>query len=315
MKTLAARFRVATSMFLSGADQDQAELRLSSLKGALRFWWRALAWTRHNGDLSAIRQEESSLFGSSDTGQASVLMRLSQPADIDDCLGEQRASDWRGWRGYVGYGLVDKSARPRRAYIQPGCEFGLTLSARDDASLTAVRDALIAFGLLGNMGGRSRKGWGSVNLLELTDDRNGQLAWQAPSTVDELRARIDPLLTSDDDRWPDYTAVSAHTRVAIGPPESNPDEAHRYLAELYREAVRSTPGKAQREQYGLPRGERKADRRASPLLLHIHQLPNGQGVPVATFLPARFLENQETPDGEWQQIHRFLDGVVSGELP
>ena len=46
METIEATFKVVTPMFMSGADQSQAELRTASIKGALRFWWRALAWER-----------------------------------------------------------------------------------------------------------------------------------------------------------------------------------------------------------------------------------------------------------------------------
>ncbi|MFW5488745.1 MAG: RAMP superfamily CRISPR-associated protein [Desulfovibrio sp.] len=39
-------------------------MRISSIRGALRFWRRTWAWSRHNGDLSQIRKEESELVGS-----------------------------------------------------------------------------------------------------------------------------------------------------------------------------------------------------------------------------------------------------------
>ena len=33
---------IVTPLFLGGADPNKAELRAPSIKGALRFWWRAL---------------------------------------------------------------------------------------------------------------------------------------------------------------------------------------------------------------------------------------------------------------------------------
>ena len=38
-----ATYRIVTPMFCGGAEQ-QAEFRLASFKGVLRFWWRALMW-------------------------------------------------------------------------------------------------------------------------------------------------------------------------------------------------------------------------------------------------------------------------------
>ncbi len=71
-----ATYRVTTPMFCGGVNQQEAELRLPSFKGVLRFWWRALAWSRLQGDLKAIKREEDALFGSADGGQARVSMRL-----------------------------------------------------------------------------------------------------------------------------------------------------------------------------------------------------------------------------------------------
>ena len=49
-----ATYRVVTPIFCAGADQQLAELRIPSFKGVLRFWWRALAWSLFDGDLTEI---------------------------------------------------------------------------------------------------------------------------------------------------------------------------------------------------------------------------------------------------------------------
>jgi len=48
-------------MFLAGADGKTPELRAPSIKGAVRFWWRAM-----NGCLSIkdLKEKESEIFGS-----------------------------------------------------------------------------------------------------------------------------------------------------------------------------------------------------------------------------------------------------------
>jgi CRISPR-associated protein Cmr1 len=53
--TIQATFQVTTPLFCGGADGSSAELRPSSVKGVLRFWWRACAWSRFDGDLTRIR--------------------------------------------------------------------------------------------------------------------------------------------------------------------------------------------------------------------------------------------------------------------
>lgn len=88
---ITATYRVTIPMFLGGVSEPETkehreqrfspdhpvELRLPSFKGALRFWWRALAWDRCQ-DVNKLRRDEAVLFGSSDddVGQSKVLMRL-----------------------------------------------------------------------------------------------------------------------------------------------------------------------------------------------------------------------------------------------
>jgi len=43
MQEIKATYKIVTPMFLGGADHEE-EIRVPSIKGALRFWWRALAW-------------------------------------------------------------------------------------------------------------------------------------------------------------------------------------------------------------------------------------------------------------------------------
>jgi hypothetical protein len=46
-ESIEASFRIVTPMFIGGADQTPADgIRPPSVKGALRFWWRALNWGR-----------------------------------------------------------------------------------------------------------------------------------------------------------------------------------------------------------------------------------------------------------------------------
>jgi len=77
-----ATYSVVTPLFSSGAIQERAELRLPAFKGVLRFWWRALAWSRFHGDLQRIHQEESNTFGSP-SGQSAVWMRLKHTGPFE----------------------------------------------------------------------------------------------------------------------------------------------------------------------------------------------------------------------------------------
>ncbi|MFZ1105749.1 MAG: type III-B CRISPR module RAMP protein Cmr1 [Hyphomicrobiaceae bacterium] len=58
MHRIEAEFEIVTPMFLGGADpKGSAELRAASIKGALRFWWRAGVGAA-GGNLERIHGEE-----------------------------------------------------------------------------------------------------------------------------------------------------------------------------------------------------------------------------------------------------------------
>jgi len=67
-----------TPLFLGGADpRGEPELRAASIRGALRFWLRALlGGVIGDKDLDALRKAESAVFGSTDTGASPVVVRI-----------------------------------------------------------------------------------------------------------------------------------------------------------------------------------------------------------------------------------------------
>ncbi|HHM20795.1 MAG TPA: type III-B CRISPR module RAMP protein Cmr1, partial [Bacteroidetes bacterium] len=63
-----------TPMFIAGADGKTPELRAPGIKGALRFWWRAV-----NGHLSLkeLKKREAEIFGGTDPARRSrVVVRV-----------------------------------------------------------------------------------------------------------------------------------------------------------------------------------------------------------------------------------------------
>src|ERR1035437_1927722 len=100
MTTLLARFDLVTPAFIGDAVGSAQLLPPPSIKGVLRFWWRATAWSNFRAmegatDASALRdlhQREAHLFGSaagdSGGGQGVFLFDVIEsnlgPLDSDD---------------------------------------------------------------------------------------------------------------------------------------------------------------------------------------------------------------------------------------
>jgi len=372
-------YKVVTPLFCGGATGSAAEVRVPSLKGVLRWWWRALAWSRCEGDLDKIHKQEAALFGSANHGQSHVIMRLVPSAaprmrDPGDRLMFDGKVVGEGAR-YLGYGVMEafrsenkkvEAGQLTRACLDAPLEIKLSLGVRKLGSEQRawLLEALRALGLLGGLGAKSRKGYGSLVLRSILMD--DQPIWSPPGSGEELQRAIAALLPSASvtDTLPAYTALSPRTRIVLyaGRERQSPLELLDVIGrQMMRYRSWGHDGKVlgrEREGnfkpdhdlmrvqlprqrrthpvrivFGLPHnygkndddkvgpGDRGAtDRRASPLLIHIHECGTTP-IAVLSFLPAQFLPNGDqatinvggpritiTRDPElWQPIHRFLD--------
>ena len=229
--TCMATFRITTPMFIGGADQKASDVRPASLKGALRFWWRALNWqgfSQKNGDeaaaLRALHAEEARLFGlaaSKDSGgQGVFLLSLSQknPQPVEQPFSNMTTSQLY----LLGMGLGSfKNGNHTLRNALTGGDFSVRLLFRPDCSEAdrkSVLDALYLFGLLGALGSRARHGMGSVSLSQWQGDER-----KVPATPAEYKDAIACLLNnSQKGGLPPFTAFSAQTRIDISAENKDP---------------------------------------------------------------------------------------------
>ena len=226
-----ATYRVVTPCFCAGADPTCAELRLPSFKGALRFWWRALAWQRRNGDLQTIQQEEDTLFGSAGRGQSRLIMRLASTSHSQSMIKEgeilrvsaKNTSVVGEGARYLGYGVMEtfprkgiKAGQLTRACLRAPFDFTVQVRSRDlDArQQTSLEDALVALGTFGGMGAKSRKGYGSLVLQSLFVDEVER--WRPSQTIAELEKTIEAFRVRQKNpnlpEFPEFTALSDQAR-------------------------------------------------------------------------------------------------------
>jgi CRISPR-associated protein Cmr1 len=242
MHRIEAEFEIVTPMFLGGADPEgAAELRAASIKGALRFWWRALAWGRLR-DLEAIHKEEERVFGSSEkkVGQGAFLLRIVEQELLQVKSAGVRLidSDARtvlpGAR-YLGYGLM-KAFGTNLGTLERGCiqagRFRLELLfrpvsaqklAEQEQDLASVLAALQAFGLLGGLGARTRRGWGSVALRTLKVDHEQPTEGNLPESPKAYAAAVQSCLgvaIKGSGKEPPFTAFAETTRIELPQPSA-----------------------------------------------------------------------------------------------
>lgn len=241
MIELVGKFHVVTPLFMSGSDRFRAELRVPSIKGVLRFWWRALA-LGNLSSVSKVREEESRIFGSAgnDVGQAKVHLRLNLPENVvqykDLILKYADGEPVGPGARYLGYGVVEavpsKKRNTREGQILRSClkypfEGTLSLLIKNGTSsddVKSIESAIVAMGLFGGLGSRSRKGYGSFNLAELK--LGEEILFRMPKDADDLRLMIKSFFENHNivaySGLPPYTAYSDLTRVDIIDKGSDP---------------------------------------------------------------------------------------------
>jgi CRISPR-associated protein Cmr1 len=154
---------------------DVDVIRAPSVRGHLRFWWRAL-YAAQYGNADALYQRESALWGraatTDDGGRSAVEVRIRIERAGGTDNSEIRLNRGQGQQATPGaYALwpargETRTTTPTAPRRQPGTQFQLTLkvagSATDEAE---VRNALRAWILFGGYGGRTRRGLGSLKVI------------------------------------------------------------------------------------------------------------------------------------------------------
>jgi len=222
-----------TPCFLGGAGLGQtAEWRAASVRGELRWWFRAVAGGLYGGQLDRVRLLETAAFGSTAERSPLLVRALGGPAAVrpDQAIRFGRslsaaeiASFWKdpskptegrlylSREGgevktppihYLGYGPVI-GPKVKRPYLPAGETAKLILqwTGRNSPLVAEARsvldDALWCWINLGGIGARCRKGFGSVRVVSAQAQGSGAAGMRlgsSPATAGEFVDRVKELL-------------------------------------------------------------------------------------------------------------------------
>ncbi|RMD64753.1 type III-B CRISPR module RAMP protein Cmr1 [Candidatus Parcubacteria bacterium] len=181
MKKVSVTLETVTPLFLSGSDQNTVELRAASIRGQLRYWYRALLGGLGITQSSRLHELESQVFGKEERGSR-VLVRVKDIHFADGRIKQNRELD-------IGYDKVKRQTRRpgltyllystqlggnRRPYADVGTTFMLDLSCFDkDAEkwLRLAACALWCWTHLGGLGTRARRGGGDIQVKDIKDEK------------------------------------------------------------------------------------------------------------------------------------------------
>jgi len=184
---------VLTPLFNRGAYQDTPEIRVPSIRGMVRWWFRQLEYQFLSTDeqqrrqqLAAIRETEKQLFGGVHGGAVAsrLIFRVkilsatvAQPPGIYTLPHKPPARDPQNLN-------TERDPRAPRAAFKQGASFRLEVFSRfgdlPSELETKAKNALEVWLLLGSLGLRANRGGGSVWPAD----------GSAPKDSDELREML-----------------------------------------------------------------------------------------------------------------------------
>lgn len=174
-------YKLITPLFGGGVEPQQPDpitvVRATSIRGQLRFWWRATRGGAY-ATIKELKDAEDKLWGaaSSDgSGGPSKVEVSIHPLDDKHQGTPFRATNLKGQpvpigkpesvHSYVAFPLRDKPELPVLTDIQ----FTLMIAFPTDYALD-IEATLWAWESFGGIGARTRRGFGAIQLLKITID-------------------------------------------------------------------------------------------------------------------------------------------------
>lgn len=238
MQILEASFALVTPLIVGSPLARPGEISPILFRKSLRHWWQILAWSnpRFSRSVRQIREAEQAFFGSPDQNLEPFAVHLQYspphalaPGDALRLPGEDGVGEGIA---YLGHGVMEPDERAsdrlvlrvERPCILAPIQLTATLLFREQADDSMIQ-ALKALGMMGGLGVRTRRGFGSLtlNTLQLRDSGpDRQELFRCPTSLETLSDSLRQLFSSDVRTIPPFPSVSAHTRVVLLATDSSP---------------------------------------------------------------------------------------------
>lgn len=296
--------QATTAMFMHGAggSSGAAELRPPSIKGVLRYWFRAVAGAYF--EPAELRKCEAEVFGDTDSG-AKLIVRVVE-----------KTVSYPNQKPF----LLPHKAQPNQKSpsnaVAPNSRFDIVLQSYPGAEKgfeAACWSLWVAINL-GGFGQRARRGAGSLKLEKVEPSIQNMPVWRAYQHIgnlaDDLQSGLTQVCTTiaqlGNKGYNDLRKLNEIENFPILAPDcakiqvielsaNNEQKARSELMEVLHKIEYKGPA------FGLPfsvgqdpkryvkmADRDKTDRHASPLHLHITQLPNNYYALVQTLMYSKF---------------------------
>lgn len=161
------RIEVITPMFggvFPGEPDEVTPVRVSSIRGQLRFWWRATVGAECEGTKD-LAEREGYIWGTTQQGSRVDLSVEVVSEGVSEACAYRGSSRFPkpviGFPGYVVFPFQGTKQDPEAKKALKGVVFDLHVSCREEER-TDVEKALWAFCNFGGLGARTRRGCGAL---------------------------------------------------------------------------------------------------------------------------------------------------------
>lgn len=271
---------------VGGANGDQFEFRTPPFKALLRYWWRAM-----HGHLPVpiLLKKQALIWGGAEPAQKSPFRISIKPQENWYSSEYPLLPHKNGFRASPKNGLDDG-----QEFIFQ-IRFSRTPNIYEKSKLPIeeqlINHTTLAF-LLGGVGKRSRRGYGSSTILQTQSfkvgDQNQEWKdFQMPETLDEIMKLLESLqpgtfklINNKIERTqPSMEPFPFIRKIAMGAPDADPHN----LLETIGHATHNLKGEAGNNRYEAAMGHTNR-RFASPVYTTINEKNNGQYYPLITVL-------------------------------
>jgi CRISPR-associated protein Cmr1 len=234
------RYELITPLFGGGVEPGVADpvtiIRGASIRGQLRFWWRACRGGEFNGDLNAMKNAEGAIWGTASSEINSTPSQVQVIVEIDENHRGERfvvhgpqgneipVHHLSSPYGYVAFPLRDK----KRDDVLLGIKFTLKISFPRTARLD-VEAALWAWEMFGGIGARTRRGFGALRLVSVNCVAATALPADAPQIIEQnIRQQLATHVVEG--TWPDGVPhLSRNLVLKVTNKHASPIIAWQYL--------------------------------------------------------------------------------------
>lgn len=272
---------VVTPMFLGGANTTDAELRVPSIKGMLRFWWRATCGIK---SLKEMKKEEAKIFGSTEQ-KASFSMQVVNSNNIKPEMSNlpqglkvpvENKKFKIGIIDYLAFGVRDHKKGYTRKHIPSGNKFEIKIIFYDKNHEEGVLEAFFALINNGGIGAKNRNGFGS---LYLKNDKEINLPQK--HEIKEYTALSDESRLFDNfnsyNKWEDALSEIGFAYRAA---RLNVEKKHQYNKRLLLAKPIVQTGNTK-------------ERHAKPYFLHVNKLEDGRYKGQILFMPYQYYQPEK----------------------